>query len=1051
MRTKQIISAVTAVSVAVSSLFVMTATAETTEAQASMYTYTYEKTSHSIDVVQGDGDTVSGLYASSNTNLYLPNVTNGTTTYAELAEMYTGFTVEGFTFEECTVDGLTAEDFEIYTYLMHDNWTWKQENSATMTFADLGLEDTSVIQAMGYILKIKDSSLVDSDIEIGDKIFVNCGEAEYYTYSCGADTHNITIAQGGDDLASGQWAASNKSISLPGISYGTTTFGELKEAYIGVTVKDFVVEKCSIEDLTADDFEFYIYLMHGDSWSWVQTGSAEMIFGDQNIDDSSVIQQIGYVLRIKESTLVNLGLSIGNTVSVNAGSVNAFFYEDILYWDAVDGAEYYNVKVSDGVNTFNDLCYAANSLSIVYWIKAYGAEGTYNVEIYAVDASGNETFIANAEYVLELLTYDDGQNTFTYEINSGDDTVTITGGTINSKDVVIPAVIDGKNVVEIGDSAFSTFSNSTANNIETLVISEGIKKLGWYAFNKCENLKSVTLPQSLEYIDSWAFERCYSLTTINVPANVKTVMGGAFAQNSAMTSITCDAANQNYVSVNGVLFTKDMSALIAYPGGIQGAYTVPASVNHIGDAAFYGARGITSVEILGELDFIGFEAFAECELLTDVKINEGVTYVGYWAFRGCKGIKQLTVPQSVTNIGNQAFGFEYMDNKFTDFSLRGYENSAIHFYAIRHGIPFISIGEVSEENQPFVDEDAIEEEVSTNPDASEEDTITSITVTPAFNLKDKNDMGVGIDLTDVKVKANEIYDGEGLTKAELALGQEIVGNKHYNLLDITLMKGTDDISEKYDGLVKVLIPIPAGHRDKEFYCYRILDDGTKELIPGKREDNNYVIYLEHFSIYAFVADGEHTCNFSEEWTTDSENHWHKCTGCDKTTDMTAHTSDGGKITTDATATTAGEKTYSCTVCGYVIKTETIPATGVIAPVTTPAYTGRPITTTTASTTEETTEATTTTTATTTTAPADEENDTEAEETEDVEEEVEIDENTDTTKPADEDDDSDEDVDADINDYDKDTSDDNPVTGIALGFTGVIISAAAIMLTKKKNA
>ena len=62
--------------------------------------------------------------------------------------------------------------------------------------------------------------------------------------------------------------------------------------------------------------------------------------------------------------------------------------------------------------------------------------------------------------------------------------------------------------------------------------------------------------------------------------------------------------------MNGVLFTKDMKELVAYPGGIQGGYTVPATVNHIGDAAFYGALGLDSVTILGNLDFIGFEAFA---------------------------------------------------------------------------------------------------------------------------------------------------------------------------------------------------------------------------------------------------------------------------------------------------------------------------------------------------------------------------------------------------------------------------------------------------------
>ena len=66
--------------------------------------------------------------------------------------------------------------------------------------------------------------------------------------------------------------------------------------------------------------------------------------------------------------------------------------------------------------------------------------------------------------------------------------------------------------------------------------------------------------------------------------------------------------------------------------------------------------------------------------------------------------------------------------------------------------------------------------------------------------------------------------------------------------------------------------------------------------------------------------------FGTEWKSDDENHWHEC-ACGEKTDMAAHTSDEGKVTTPATETEKGVKTYSCTVCGKVLKTEAIPATG----------------------------------------------------------------------------------------------------------------------------
>lgn len=75
------------------------------------------------------------------------------------------------------------------------------------------------------------------------------------------------------------------------------------------------------------------------------------------------------------------------------------------------------------------------------------------------------------------------------------------------------------------------------------------------------------------------------------------------------------------------------------------------------------------------------------------------------------------------------------------------------------------------------------------------------------------------------------------------------------------------------------------------------------------------------------VDPGHTHTPATAWTSDATGHWYACAGCDEKLSFAAHTSDGGIITTPATDTTAGTKTYKCTVCGYVIKTETIPATG----------------------------------------------------------------------------------------------------------------------------
>lgn len=88
-------------------------------------------------------------------------------------------------------------------------------------------------------------------------------------------------------------------------------------------------------------------------------------------------------------------------------------------------------------------------------------------------------------------------------------------------------------------------------------------------------------------------------------------------------------------------------------------------------------------------------------------------------------------------------------------------------------------------------------------------------------------------------------------------------------------------------------------------------------------------YLEDGDIIVF----HYTDNYQQEhdhiwgstWSSNADAHWHECTyqwsKCDitdntKKNGYAAHTFDAGKVTKTATCREAGEKTYTCTVCGY---------------------------------------------------------------------------------------------------------------------------------------
>ena len=118
-----------------------------------------------------------------------------------------------------------------------------------------------------------------------------------------------------------------------------------------------------------------------------------------------------------------------------------------------------------------------------------------------------------------------------------------------------------------------------------------------------------------------------------------------------------DALNSAYRSVDGVLFNKNQTLLIVYPGGKAGSYTIPNSVTNIGDHAFYSCTSVSSVTIPNSVTNIGNAAFYICTNLTSVTIGNGVTSIGWRAFYVCVNLTSVTIPISVTSIASEAFAY----------------------------------------------------------------------------------------------------------------------------------------------------------------------------------------------------------------------------------------------------------------------------------------------------------------------------------------------------------------------------------------------------------
>ena len=333
-----------------------------------------------------------------------------------------------------------------------------------------------------------------------------------------------------------------------------------------------------------------------------------------------------------------------------------------------------------------------NSVTNIEVAAFWGCSGLTSIEIpNSVTTIGNQAFeycsgltsvtIGNSVTSIGDYAFRECSSLTSIEIPN---TVTNIGNFVFYGCSGLTSVTIGNSVTSIGDYAFRECSSLTSIEIPNSVTS-----IGDYAFSGCNGLTSVTIGNSVTSIGDGAFSGCLSLISIDVDAtnpnycsvdgvlfnkdktililcpggkqgtyiipNTVTSIGGAFDDCTGLTSIDVDAANPNYSSVNGVLFNKDKTALIRYPIGKQGVYSIPNSVTSIEDGAFSGCSGLTSVTIPNSVTSIGEATFYGCIGLTSVTIPNSVTSIGQWAFGDCTELTSIEIPNTITSIGDGAF------------------------------------------------------------------------------------------------------------------------------------------------------------------------------------------------------------------------------------------------------------------------------------------------------------------------------------------------------------------------------------------------------------
>lgn len=253
------------------------------------------------------------------------------------------------------------------------------------------------------------------------------------------------------------------------------------------------------------------------------------------------------------------------------------------------------------------------------------------------------------------------------------------------------------------DASIGTYAFYNCNSLETVKL-PGVKTIGQNAFYNCRKLTSVELSENLTTIESGAFQSCVALKNIEIPDSVTTISDNSFTDCTGLetvtigkdcTSVTASAFtrdsqlakfdvsedNENYTSVDGVLYNKEKTAVVCYPKSLSGEYVIPDTVTSIEKCAFENCNKLTKVTIGSGVETVNPYAFNQCNLLAtvvfkdsdtankkicerafyscgslaEIDFGNALTSIGDYAFTACGQIRSLEFPDSLTSIGACAF------------------------------------------------------------------------------------------------------------------------------------------------------------------------------------------------------------------------------------------------------------------------------------------------------------------------------------------------------------------------------------------------------------
>lgn len=229
-----------------------------------------------------------------------------------------------------------------------------------------------------------------------------------------------------------------------------------------------------------------------------------------------------------------------------------------------------------------------------------------------------------------------------FSISDSGELVLYTG---TAEKVVIP-----KDVKKIACGAFCGHSE-----IKEISFSKKISCIDDYAFYGCSGIKEAILPESLKTIGRLAFGNCENMEKIYIGVSTSEIMELSMCGCHSLKNIEINPKNKHFKSINGMMCTKDGTALITCPLDIEGKIQIPDTVVTIKECAFYDCKKIEEVYAGNNLKYVDEAAFYGCENLRKVEFGNSVKKIRAYAFTDCASLEKFDIKENLASIGNSAF------------------------------------------------------------------------------------------------------------------------------------------------------------------------------------------------------------------------------------------------------------------------------------------------------------------------------------------------------------------------------------------------------------